>query len=111
MFGKASENGYTNILSGISIKTLCYGENMLMSEFILEKGAMLPSHEHPYEQTGYLVKGNIRLTVDGISQNILPGDSWSIPKDVTHFAEIISDSVAIEVFSPARQDYLKYFKE
>jgi quercetin dioxygenase-like cupin family protein len=111
MFGIASENGYTDILPGIRIKTLCYGDNMLMSEFLLGKGAMLPSHEHPYEQTGYLVKGNIRLTVDGKSQNILPGDSWSIPKGVIHFAEIIDDSVALEVFNPVREDYLKYFQQ
>jgi quercetin dioxygenase-like cupin family protein len=108
MFGIASENGYTEILTGIRIKTLCHGESMLMSEFLLQKGAMLPEHEHPYEQTGYLVKGNIRLSVGNVSQNILPGDSWSIPKNERHRAEILKDSVAIEIFSPVREDYLKY---
>jgi len=28
---------------------------------------------------------------------------------VEHYAEVLEDSVAIEVFSPARQDYLQYF--
>jgi quercetin dioxygenase-like cupin family protein len=111
MVGIASEKGYTEILPGISIKTLCYGEAMLMSEFLLQKGTLLPSHEHPYEQTGYLVKGNIKLTIDEVSQNILPGDSWSIPAGVSHFAEILADSVAIEVFSPVREDYLKFLNQ
>ncbi len=111
MFGIATEKGYTEVLPGIQIKTLCYGEAMLMSEFLLKKGSLLPLHDHPYEQTGYLVKGNIRLTVGEVSQNILPGYSWSIPSGVSHFAEIIDDSVAIEVFNPAREDYLKYYKE
>ena len=35
-----------------------------------------------------------------------PGDSWCIPGHVEHRAEIIEDSVAIEVFSPVREDYL-----
>jgi len=108
MFGIASEKGYTEILAGIKIKTLCHGESMLMSEFLLQKDAALPEHSHPYEQTGYLVKGNIRLIVGDDIREIVPGDSWSIPKDLKHKAEILTDSVAIEIFSPAREDYLKF---
>ncbi len=111
MFGIASESGYTEILPGIRIKTLCHGEAMLMSEFLLQMGAMLLSHEHPYEQVGYLVEGNIKLTIGEVSQNIYPGCSWSIPMGISHFAEIIEDSVAIEVFSPAKEDYLKFYQK
>jgi quercetin dioxygenase-like cupin family protein len=35
-----------------------------------------------------------------------PGDSWSIPGGTQHGAAILQDSVAIEVFSPVREDYL-----
>jgi quercetin dioxygenase-like cupin family protein len=35
-----------------------------------------------------------------------PGDSWCIPGDVVHGAEILEDSVVVEVFSPVREDYL-----
>ena len=45
------------------MKTLCYGERTLMTEFILERGSTLPVHSHPYEQTGYLVQGRIRLRI------------------------------------------------
>ncbi len=31
---------------------------------------------------------------------VLPGDSWCIPGNVLHSAEIIKESVAVEVFSP-----------
>jgi quercetin dioxygenase-like cupin family protein len=34
------------------------------------------------------------------------GDSWRIPGDVEHWANIIEDSVAVEVFAPVREDYL-----
>lgn len=34
-----------------------------------------------------------------------------IESGVEHTAEILEDSVALEVFSPARQDYLQYFSE
>jgi quercetin dioxygenase-like cupin family protein len=34
------------------------------------------------------------------------GDSWCIPMNVNHGAAIVEDSIAIELFSPVREDYL-----
>ena len=106
MFERHSENGYHLALMGIEQKTLVYGEKTLMTEFLLKKGSNLPRHSHPHEQTGYLVKGKIRLSIGAEEFEAQPGDSWCIPGGVEHGAEIIEDSVAIEVFSPVREDYL-----
>jgi len=108
MYAFHSMHGYTELLTGIRIKTLCYGESMLMSEFMLQKGALLPEHEHPNEQTGYLVSGKIVMFIGDDQKEMLPGDSWSIGSGIRHHAEILEDSVAIEVFSPVRKDYLKF---
>ena len=106
MFEKQSNEGYRQPLDGIEQKTLVHGDKTLMAEFRLRKGAILPLHSHPHEQTGYLVKGQIRLTVGVEVYDVRPGDSWCIPGDVPHCAEIIEESVAVEVFSPVREDYL-----
>jgi quercetin dioxygenase-like cupin family protein len=111
MFGINSVDGYHDILEGIKIKSVNYGKGMIMTEFQLSKGAVLPEHSHVNEQAGYLVKGCIRLFVDGKSRVMKPGDSWNIGPDIKHKAEIIEDSVAIEIFTPAREDYLKYINE
>ena len=108
MYAIHSANGYTEIIEGIRIKTLCYGQSTLMVEFQLQQGALLPEHSHPNEQTGYLISGKIRLYIDGSFRDLNPGDSWNIAKDIAHRAEILEDSVAIEVFSPVREDYLNY---
>ena len=106
MFRKNSSDGYAPALPGIEMKTLVHGKNTLMAEFLLAKGCLLPKHRHPHEQTGYLVKGAIRLTIGAKVFDVRPGDSWCIPGDVEHSAAIVEDSVAIEVFSPVREDYL-----
>jgi quercetin dioxygenase-like cupin family protein len=111
MYGKHSTNGYAEIIKGIRIKTLCYGVSMLMTEFLLQKDAVLPEHSHPNEQTGYLIEGKIRLFIADTVRDLVSGDSWSIAKDVIHWAEILEDSVAIEVFSPVREDYLKFIND
>jgi len=106
MFQKHSKKGYIIAIPGIEQKTLVYGEKTLMTEFLLKKGSRLPNHSHHHEQTGYLVSGHICLSIGCEKSGILPGDSWCIPSDVEHSAEILEDSVAIEVFSPVREDYL-----
>jgi quercetin dioxygenase-like cupin family protein len=106
MLLKANPRGYQAALPGIERKTLAYGALTLLTEFRMRRGNTLPRHAHPHEQTGYLVSGHIKLTVGGRTLDARPGDSWSIPGDVQHSAQILEDSVAIEVFSPVRQDYL-----
>ncbi|MDI6448749.1 cupin domain-containing protein [Anaerobaca lacustris] len=106
MFAHASEEGYATPLEGIRQKTLTYGAKTLMTEFRLQARRILPLHRHPYEQTGYLVCGRLRLTIGQQQHDTGPGDSWCIAPDVIHGAEVIEDSVAIEVFAPPREDYL-----
>lgn len=108
MFTKHSDNGYHEVAPGIAIKTIAHGDRTLMAEFRLAGGATLPEHSHPHEQTGYLASGSMVLRVPGVSRELSPGDAWTVPPDAPHGAEIIEDSVAIEVFSPVREDYLKY---
>ena len=106
MFYKLDTKGYKEVLPGIKLKTLVYGEKTLLTEFLLKKGNTVPCHSHNYEQTGYLVSGKLRLTISNETFDVGPGDSWCIPGDAEHGAEILEDSVAIEVFSPVREDYL-----
>ena len=106
MFEKRSDTGYSPALAGIERKTLVYGEKTLMTEFRLRRGSVLPRHAHPHEQTGYLVKGRIRLCIGNKECEAQGGDSWCIPGGVEHGADILEDSVAVEVFAPVRDDYV-----
>lgn len=106
MFVTHTEEGYQCPLTGIEMKPLAYGDKTLLVRFRLSKGAQLPAHAHPHEQTGYLVSGRMVLYIDGEAHETGPGDSWTIPGNVEHQAQILEDSVAVEVFSPVREDYL-----
>ena len=106
MFTKKSEGKYRDMLPGIKMRTASYGEKTLMSEFIINKGIALPSHSHVHEQTGYLVSGKLILKIGEEFFETLPGDSWCVKSGIEHSAEALEDSVAIEVFSPLREDYL-----
>jgi quercetin dioxygenase-like cupin family protein len=107
MFSKHNETGYKEVTPGILMKTIVYGEKTLMTEFLLKKGSKLPAHEHMHEQTGYMVSGKMLLTIGKDTHEVTPGDSWNIPSNALHGAEILEDSIAIEIFSPRREEYLK----
>lgn len=106
MFYKANEKEFKEVLPGIKLKTLVFGEKTLFTEFRMDAGAVLPKHAHIHEQTGYLTEGKIRLTIGSQVFEVEKGDCWCIPGNTEHSAEILKDAVAIEVFSPVREDYL-----
>ena len=106
MFRTNREARPVEMMEGITRRTLTHGERMLLVEFTLRAGAVLPEHRHPYEQTGYLVSGAGRLWIGEASYELAPGASWSIPADTPHKAEFTRDSVALDIFSPARPDYI-----
>ncbi|MBT8362032.1 MAG: cupin domain-containing protein, partial [Deltaproteobacteria bacterium] len=86
--------------------TLVHGEKTLMGQFQIRRGAVIPVHSHPHEQTGIMLSGKLRFTVEGEVIDIESGDSWCLPGGVEHSAEALEDCVVIEVFSPVREDYL-----
>jgi len=106
LFYKAEKKGFKEVLPGIKLKTLVHGEKTLFAEFRMDAGAVLPKHAHIHEQTGYLTEGKIRLTIGKETFEVEKGDSWCIPGNMEHSAEILKSSVAVEVFSPVREDYL-----
>ncbi len=59
-----------------------------------------------HEQTGYMISGRLLFTIGDERCEAEPGDSWNIPSNVEHDVEVLEDTVVIEVFSPAREDYL-----
>lgn len=106
MFRKNRDSGYKSVIDKIRQKTLVHGEKTLMAEFTMGIGAGIPEHSHPHEQSGYLISGRIELTIGSETHMAEPGDSWCIAANVVHSAIALKDSVAIEVFSPVREDYL-----
>jgi len=106
MFCKKDSEGYRQLAQGVRMKTLVHGEKTLMGEFRIAKGAEVPTHAHPHEQTGFMVSGKLRFDVDGQIFDALPGDSWNIAGGKPHSATALEDAVAVEIFSPVREDYL-----
>jgi quercetin dioxygenase-like cupin family protein len=106
MLVKKDAKPYINVVPGVRRRTLAAGEKGLMGQFSLEAGAVIPMHSHPHEQIGYLVYGEIVLTIDGKDFLVEAGDSWAIPGEASHGVRVVKPSEVVEVFVPIREDYL-----
>jgi len=106
MINKADKTGYNEMIAGVWLKSLVHGTATHLTEVRFVKGAVVPEHQHPHEQTGYLISGSLRFFGGGEDKVVKPGDCWNFASGVPHGAEALEDSVVIEVFSPIRVDYL-----
>ena len=107
MIVKAKQEGYKQVLDGVRLKNLVWGEKTHLTEIKFKKGAIVPEHQHPHEQTGYLISGRLKFFSGNEETIALPGDSWTFFGGKKHGAEALEDTVVIELFSPLREDYLK----
>lgn len=107
MFTKSDKNGFRETIPGVTMKPLAWEEKSLLCQFQLKGGHNLPSHSHPFEQTGYLVSGKLDFRIRDGWFVAEPGDSWCIPENVEHEVRVIEDAVVIEVFIPIREEYLR----
>jgi len=106
MFTKKDSKDFRPLIEGVLMRPLAFEEKTILCEFKLEKGFTLPAHNHPYEQTGYLISGKLNFRIDNKWHLAEAGDSCSIPENVEHEVEILENSVIHELFSPIRPDYL-----
>ncbi|MED5577171.1 MAG: cupin domain-containing protein, partial [Planctomycetota bacterium] len=69
--------------------------------------AIVPWHDHPHEQMGILISGQLLFEIGDEKLTLQAGDCWRIPGGVPHTCQAGEDSVrAIDIFSPVREDYL-----
>ena len=90
------------------------GERVTVARFELKRGGVVPRHSHENEQVSYIVSGALKFVMDDREIVVRGGELIQIPPNVPHAAEVVEDCVAIDVFSPVRQDWIDktdtYFK-
>lgn len=82
------------------------GERITLAIVELEPAAVVPLHDHEYEQLGMVIRGEMRFTVDGETRTVGPGGTWRVLSNRSHGATAGPEgAVVIDVFSPIRSDW------
>jgi quercetin dioxygenase-like cupin family protein len=80
---------------------------LTIARLVLAKGAVVPFHSHTNEQVSTVESGRLRFIVGAEEIIVEKGESLQIPSGIPHTVEALEDSVALDVFSPAREDWIR----
>lgn len=98
----------TAILPGnIVRKVFAYSDKVMTTYWEVPAGSDIPSHSHPHEQFSIVISGKAYYTIGDEKQLLCAGDSCFMPSNVPHKVDCVEDLVAIDVFDPIREDFLK----
>jgi quercetin dioxygenase-like cupin family protein len=88
-------------------RQVIHGETMTVARMYLSKGCAVPEHSHHNEQISMVEQGVLRFVVGGVEKMIKAGEVLRIPPHVPHSAEALEDSIAVDLFSPVREDWIR----
>ena len=80
--------------------------NMTIARLELRKDAAVPEHSHVNEQVSMVERGALKFFIEGREQIVRAGEVLAIPPHAPHAVEVLEDSVVVDVFSPAREDWI-----
>ncbi|MDH7508695.1 MAG: cupin domain-containing protein [Methanomassiliicoccales archaeon] len=92
-------------IAGVRRRMLACGEKAQIVEYFLPKGTIFPLHMHPHEQTGFVERGVLRVSIGGQEYILGAGDGYYIPPNVEHSTTALEDCINVDVFSPLRDEY------
>ena len=94
------EDAKKRTFKGVSLDSLAVGENSMVAKMNYVDGNFATTHQHPHEQSGYVISGSYRLVIAEQVFELHSGDN------VPHSFEVLQGGQVIDVFTPAREDYL-----
>jgi quercetin dioxygenase-like cupin family protein len=106
MFKPNEDATPVEMLPGVVRRTLCSADRMTLCEFTLAKGTVMPLHSHEHEQAGYVVRGRVLFQIGDEERELRAGDGYLAGSNVPHAVTALEESVAIDIFSPPRKEYL-----
>jgi quercetin dioxygenase-like cupin family protein len=91
---------------GVTRQVLGHDPELMMVRVTFAQGAVGYIHSHPHRQVTYVERGRFAFVLDGTVTEVAQGDCWFVPSGVRHGATAIEAGSLIDVFTPARADFL-----
>lgn len=94
-------------LSTLITRRTASGEAATFGYFEMKKGAVVPLHHHSNEQYTFILKGSVRVAIEGKVYIVKAGQAILIPSNVPHFFESLEDgTIDLDFFAPKREDWI-----
>ena len=94
-------------LNPLMTRQMIHTERMTIARLQIRKGAVVPLHSHENEQVSTIERGSLVFNVNGEEFVLKAGESLVLPSNVPHSARAEEDCVAVDVFTPVREDWAR----
>ncbi len=84
---------------------LVHGAQSSLSYVEIAKGSAMAEHQHPHEQTTFVLEGQLDMIIGGQPYTMTSGMTHVIPSNTPHSAFAATDVKVIDFFSPSRDEY------
>lgn len=105
-FQLLAETPSTHPDKGLTRNIMAYDGQLMVVRVHFDKGAIGTLHEHFHSQCTYVVSGKFEVSIGEEKKVLSAGDAFYVEPDLIHGAVCLEEGVLIDVFSPARMDFL-----
>ena len=104
---RAEDKEGWEILRSDLLRKYVNGVNVTIAQLKFAKGSVVKPHSHRHEQVSIVIQGVLKLTVGSDVYVLRAGDALYIPPNTIHSAEALEDTLAVDVYSPIRDDWVR----
>lgn len=106
IFARAADGAWTPTPDGNKRRIILHTDELMMVEFVFEKGGEGWLHSHPHVQSSYIAEGRFEVTIDGKMEVLAKGDCYIVPSGLEHGVKALEAGRLIDNFTPHRADFL-----
>jgi quercetin dioxygenase-like cupin family protein len=106
LFVSSADRDWTHAEDGVRRKVLGYDDHMMMVCVEFETNAKGTLHAHPHRQVTFVESGSFDVVIGGEKRVLRSGDCFFVPPDTQHGVVAREKGRLIDVFTPARQDFI-----
>lgn len=97
------------VVKGVHFRILV-GSRLMFSIVRFEPHATVPTHQHPHEQLGIILDGELEMWIGDTRRHLRRGDLYAIPPNLPHGAQTQGTvALVLDAFHPLREEYVKLF--
>jgi quercetin dioxygenase-like cupin family protein len=105
-FARTEDHAWESVGDGVKRKILSYDSGLMMVHVRFTKGAIGYIHKHPHRQVTFVEQGSFEVQIAREKTVLVKGDSFIVPPDVEHGVVALEDGDLVDIFTPAREDFL-----
>jgi quercetin dioxygenase-like cupin family protein len=92
---------------GIVRQIMGHNDSLMLVRVHFSEGAIGYTHAHPHSQVAYVESGVFEFTTGDETKTLKAGDCAYVPPNVEHGAICKEAGVLLDIFNPAREDFLE----